>query len=397
VKEEFLSARRNTLQQLLELGQSPWIDDISRGMLTSGGLAALIEQGITGLTSNPAIFRKAMAGSPAYDADLYRLSREGRDVDEIHDALVREDIGAAADLLLPVYERTNGRDGLVSVEVPPQVAHDVDGTMDQSRRLWTALSRPNIMIKIPATPAGMTAIQQATAEGINVTVTLVFSHDTYRAAAHAYLAGLEERVRAGLEVERIASVSAMYISRVDVTVDEKIDELMAVSGESRAAHLRVLKGKAAIANAKMAYASYQEIFSGPRWEALARLGARTQRCLWASTQTKNPAYRDVRYVEELIGPETANTMPPATIAAFLDHGRAERTLGAHLEQARQVLEDLDAVEISLSEIGQDLQRETLQRFCDAYDELIESLDARRAEMPAQVRSDMANRPGPGAV
>jgi transaldolase / glucose-6-phosphate isomerase len=261
----------------------------------------------------------------------------------------------------------------------------VDGTMCESRRLWTELSRPNILIKIPATPEGLTAVQRATAEGMNVTVTLIFSNDVYRTAARAYIAGLEERVKAGLRIDRIASVAAMYISRVDVVVDEKLDELIAGSGERQGVQLRSLKGQAAIANARVAYTSYQEIFSGPRWEALAGLGARTQRCLWASTQTKSPAYRDVRYVEELIGPETANTMPPATIAAFLDHGRAERTLDVHLEQARRPLEQLEAAGISLPETGRVLQLETLQRFCDAYDELIDTLSARCAEVTAHLQ------------
>lgn len=375
----------NTLKQLLELGQSPWIDYVSRKLITSGRLVALMEQGITGLTSNPAIFQKAMAGSPTYDADLYRLSGEGRTLDEIYDVLVLDDIRAAADLLLPVYERTGGRDGLVSIEVSPRLAHDADATIRESRRIWMELSRPNIMIKIPATAAGIAALQQAIADGINVTVTLIFSNDVYRSAACAYIAGLEERLKAGLPLDRIASVAAMYISRIDAVVDERLDELIAVSADGQAAYLRSLQGRAAVANAKVAYASYQEIFSGRRWQALANRGARTQRCLWASTQTKNPAYRDVRYVEELIGPETANTMPPATIAAFLDHGRVEQTLDAHLEQARRVLEDLQAAGISLPETGQTLLRETLQRFCDAYDEAIDTLSARRAEIMAHLQ------------
>lgn len=376
---------RNTLQQLLALGQSPWIDYISRKLMASGRLAALIEQGITGLTSNPAIFQKAMAGSPSYDADLFRLSRVGKTVDEIHDALVLDDIRRAADLFLPVYERTDGRDGLVSIEVSPHLAHDTAGTMRESRRIWAELNRPNVMIKIPATREGVAAVHQATKEGISVTVTLVFSNDTYRAAAHAYVAGLEERARAGLQLDCIASVSAMYISRVDVTIDAKLDALIAVSDEKQAAHLRALKGKSAIANAKLAYAANREIFSGPRWDALAARGARIQRCLWASTQTKNPAERDVRYVEELIGPDTVNTMPPATIASFLDHGRAERTLDVHLEEACQVVEELEVAGIRLPEAGQELQRDTLQRFCAAYDELIDTLSARRAEMTAHLQ------------
>ena len=377
---------RNVLQRLHELGQSPWIDHISRRFLTSGRLEALIEQGITGLTSNPAILQKAMASSPSYDEDLYRLAREGKSVAEIYDALVLDDIRRAATILLPVYERTNGCDGLVSVEVPPSMAEDVEATLDEARRMVAALAVPNVMIKIPATPEGIAALRQATAEGINVTITVLFSLGQYRQAAHAYLDGLEERVDAGRRVDRIASTAALYISRVDAAVDSEIDRHVASThDEAEKDALQALYSKAAVANARLVYAACCEIFSGPRWEALAQRGARTQRCLWASTGTKNPSERDVRYVEELIGPDTADTIPPATLAAFLDHGNVERTLDRDIEGARDVVARLEAAGISLEKIGQRLQDETLVRFCAAFDELIDTLSARREEMLSYVR------------
>lgn len=350
-------------------------------------MAAFVEHGITGLTSNPAIFQDAIAGSSAYDPDLYRLAREARTVPETYDALVLDDIRRAAAILRPIYDETEGRDGLVSIEVPPSMAHDTEQTLLETRRLVAALDLPNVMIKIPGTPEGIVAVQQATAEGINVTVTLLFSLEDYRDAAHAYIAGLEQHVWSpiaegcGLPADRIASVAAFYISRMDAAVDVKLDQLLgAIDDEERKAELRALRGKAAIANARLVYAAYQEMVSGPRWEALARKGARTQRCLWASTGSKNPAYRDVRYVEELIGPDTVNTMPPALIAAFLDHGRVERTLDADVDQARQVITALARFGVDLHEIGRQLQRDTLTRFCKSYDELIDTIGVRREEM-----------------
>jgi transaldolase len=381
-----MAGDRNALQRLQEQGQSPWLDYVSRRLITSGRLADLIEQGITGLTSNPVIFQKAIAGSPSYDADLYRLTREGRSVAEIYDALVLDDIRAAATTLLPIYQRTNGRDGLVSVEVPPAMAADLEDTLQETRRLVTALALPNVMIKIPATPEGMAALRHATAEGINVTITLLFSLDHYRRAARAYIAGLEQRVSAGLPVDRIASVAALYISRVDTAVDRALDELLAATGDrNRKAELRALQGKAAVANAKLVYAAYREIFTGPPWDALTKQGASPQRCLWASTGTKNPVERDVRYVEELIGPDTVNTMPPATLAAFLDHGRVERTLDRDIDQAQDVAMRLEHAGISWEEIGQRLQQETLARFCASFDGLIDTLSARREETMAHAR------------
>src|ERR687884_885000 len=301
---------KNTLQQLHDHGQSPWLDYITRDILTNGRLQELIALGILGLTSNPTIFQKAISGSDLYDDELRRLVREGKSVEEIYDALVLNDIRAAAALLRPIYDRTNGRDGLVSIEEPPSLAYDTQKSIAEARRLFHYLNLPNVMIKIPGTPAGISAFQQVISEGINVNVTLVFSLENYRQVAQAYIAGLEERAAAGRSIDRIASVGSFFVSRVTTAVDNKLEQLIAATDdEARKNELRALLGTGAIANAKLAYAAYKEIFSGPPWEALAQKGARTQRCLWASTSTKNPKYRDILYAEQLIGLDTVDTMP----------------------------------------------------------------------------------------
>ena len=377
------AGERNVLRQLYDQGQSPWVDDISRKLLASGKLAVLVEQGILGLTSNPAIFRRAIGGSSTYNDEIRRLAREGKSGADIYDTVVLDDIRSAATILRPVYDAHNGHDGLVSIEVPPSMAYDAEQTLREARRILASLDLPNVMIKIPGTAEGIAAIQQATAGGINVTVTVLFSRQSYRQAAQAYVAGLEQRVSRGLPVDRIASVAAFYISRVDAAVDSRLGRLLAATDdEKQKTELRALQGKAAIANAKLAYAAFQEIFSGPRWEALSQVGARAQRCLWASTGSKNPAYSDVRYVEELIGPDTVNTMPPTTITAFLDHGRVERTLDRDIDQACEVVAALDRVGISLDEIAEQLQRDTLRRFSEDHDELINTISARRDETMA---------------
>ena len=381
-----MATAKNTLQQLHDHGQSPWLDYITRDILKNGKLQELIDQGIVGLTSNPTIFQKAISGSQLYDDELRRLVREGKSVDEIYDALVLDDIRAAAAILRPVYDRTNGRDGLVSIEEPPRLAYDTQKSIEEARRLFHYLNLPNVMIKIPGTPEGIRAFQQAISEGINVNVTLVFSLENYRQVAQAYIAGLEERAAAGRSIDRIASVASFFVSRVTTAVDHKLEQLIAATDdEARKHELRALQGTGAIANAKLAYDAYKEIFAGPRWDALAQKGARTQRCLWASTSTKNPKYRDILYAEQLIGPDTVDTMTPATIEAFLDHGVVERTVDKDVDQARAELAAIEKAGISMDEVTLQLQKDGVKQFADSYDELIDAISARRQEMMAHAR------------
>jgi len=381
-----MATTKNTLQQLRDHGQSPWLDYITRDILKNGRLQELIALGIVGLTSNPTIFQKAISGSELYDDELRRLVREGKSVDEIYDALVLDDIRAASSILRPVYDRTNGRDGLVSIEEPPRLAYDTPQSIEEARRLFHYLNLPNVMIKIPGTPAGIPAFQQAISEGINVNVTLVFSLENYRKVAQAYIAGLEERAAAGQPIDRIASVASFFVSRVDTAVDHKLDQLIeATYDEARTNELRALQGKAAIANAKLAYDAYKEIFAGARWDALAHKGARTQRCLWASTSTKNPKYRDILYAEQLIGPDTVDTMPPQTIKAFLDHAVVERTVDKDVDQARAALAAIEKAGISMDAVTLQLQQDGVKLFADSFDELIDAISARRQEMMAHAR------------
>ena len=302
------------LNQLTELGQAVWLDYIRRSFTQAGDLQALINQGVRGVTSNPAIFEQAIAGSDDYDEDIQRLAGENRTVNDIYEALAIEDIRQAADLLRPLYDRTAGRDGYVSLEVSPALAHDTAGTVADAKRLFAATDRANLMIKIPATPAGIPAIESVIAAGINVNVTLIFSLAQYEAAAWAYINGLEKLQKTGRSLGQTASVASFFISRVDTAVDAALEKI----GRSD------LQGTTAIDNARLAYARFREIFAGEHWDRLAGAGARVQRPLWASTGTKNPAYADTLYVDSLIGPDTVNTLPPATLKAFIDHGRASR-------------------------------------------------------------------------
>ena len=376
-----MAAEKNTLHQLLAQGQSPWIDNITRAMLTGGTLQELIDKGIVGLTSNPTIFQKAIGGSGAYDDELRRLVRAGKDAAAIYDDLVLDDIRAAAALLRPTYERTDGRDGYVSIEVAPALADDTEKTLREARRLFSYLNLPNVMIKIPGTPAGIPAIRQAIADGINVNVTLLFGVAGYRDVAEAYLAGLEERAAAGWSLGHVASVASFFVSRVDAAVDARLDALggrEADDGTRR--EFTALKGTAAIANATLAYAAFREIFSGSRWEALAALDARPQRPLWASTSMKDSGRRDVLYVEELIGPDTVDTMPDATIAAFLDHGVVRRTLDADGAGARVTFDRLARAGVDLGEVTDALQRDGVAQFAAAFDDLNKTIAAKRAGM-----------------
>ncbi len=364
----------NPLRALHEQGQSPWLDYIRRSLFTSGELQRLIaEDGLMGITSNPAIFEKAITGSQDYTAALAALETEHLDAMALYERLAIEDIQQAADLLKPVYEQTQGRDGYVSLEVSPYLAKDTDGTVAEARRLWQAVQRPNLMIKVPATPEGIPAIQTLIGEGINVNVTLLFAQEAYRQVAEAYLAGLEALAAAGGDLQRVASVASFFVSRIDSLVDAKLEAKLK-AGEGDRALLESLRGKVAIANAKLAYQAYKKIFAGERWERLAAAGARTQRLLWASTGTKNPQYSDVLYVEELIGPDTVNTIPPATWEAFRDHGRVRPTLESDLDAAHDTLETLARVGISLTEVTDTLLVEAVRLFAEPFDKLLNSLD-----------------------
>ena len=360
------------LNELNQAGQSVWLDYIRRAYIASGELQAIIEAGVTGITSNPSIFEKAIAGSSDYDADIQRLVMTGRGTTGIYEALALDDIGRAADLLRPVYERTAGRDGYVSLEVSPELAHDTAGTIADARRLFAALGRPNVMIKVPATPAGIPAFQTLISEGINVNVTLMFSLAHYEAVAEAYLRGLEARAAAGGNLSRVASVASFFVSRVDSAVDKAL----AAAGNQQ------LPGKIAVANAKITYQRFQAIFTGPRWQKLAQAGAQPQRVLWASTSTKNPAYSDTLYVDELIGPHTVNTMPLNTVDAFLDHGTVAETLTAGLDEAQAQLAQLAELGIDLAAITEQLQVAGVDAFATAFRGMLDSVARKRAQIAA---------------
>ncbi len=368
------------LHELSDLGQAIWLDYIRRSFITSGDLQALIDEGLRGVTSNPTIFEKAIAGSTDYDEDLHRLVEEGKTVEEIYEALVLDDIRRAADLLRPVYNQTGGADGYVSLEVSPALAYDTEGTIGEARRLFAALDRPNVMIKVPATPAGIPAIETLIGEGINVNVTLMFSLAHYEAVAKAYIAGLEKLAEAGGDpstgsgrsVTQVASVASFFVSRVDTAVDRALEEI----GETE------LQGKIAVANAKAAYAHFREIFSGERWERLAAQGVRVQRPLWASTSTKNPLYPDTLYVDGLIGPDTVNTVPPATLNAFRDHGTVAATLGAGLEEAHAHLARLADWGVDLDAIAQKLQDDGVAAFAKSFEALMAAIAEKREQLLA---------------
>ncbi|MCA1587409.1 MAG: transaldolase [Chloroflexi bacterium] len=363
---------RNALQRLWELGQSPWIDFIDRDLIASGKLSDLVDEGIRGLTSNPTIFAKAVA-SGQYDDLIRREIEAGDDTRTIYEEIALADVGDAADVLRRVYDEADGADGFASIEVEPDLAADTDGTVERARYLWARLQRPNVFIKIPATEAGIPAIEAAIGAGINVNVTLMFSVDVYRRVARAYIAGLRARHRRGEDISRVASVASFFVSRVDTKVDKMLDEL----GTRAALEAR---GRAAIANAKLAYEAFTEIFGGDEFAELGAAGARVQRCLWASTSTKNPDYRDVLYVEELIGSDTVDTMPIETIEAFLDHGRVARTLDQGLDDARDALRRVEAVGISMEQVTDELIEEGVASFAKSFDELVESIESKRKEL-----------------
>lgn len=366
----------NALQALQGCGQSVWLDYIRRNLLTSGELARLIEEdGLRGVTSNPAIFEKAIVGSTDYVDVLPALSSRYPQANALYEQVAIRDIQDAADVLRGVYDQTQARDGYVSLEVSPELAHETAGTLSEARRLWGEVGRPNVMIKVPATPEGIPAVEQLIGEGINVNVTLLFAQEFYERVARAYIAGLEKRAATGGKLSHVASVASFFISRIDTAVDAILNEKLGESASaSEQALLRSLQGKAAIANAKQAYQRYLEIFSGPRWQALAQQGAQSQRLLWASTSAKNPTYRDVIYVEELIGPGTVNTMPPATFDAFRDHGRLRSRLTEDVEEAYNTMETLAEIGISMKKVGGELLVDGVKLFKESFEKLISAME-----------------------
>ena len=370
---ESSKATKNPLRELLSYGQSMWLDYIRRDLFTSGKLKQLItEDGLRGMTSNPAIFEKAIGDSALYDDFLKSLaSRSDLDTTARYEQIAIRDIQDAADALRPVYEESKFRDGYVSLEVSPYLARKTQETIDEARRLWKAVKRENVMIKVPGTPEGLPAIRQLIGEGININVTLLFAQEVYEKVAEAYVAGLEDLAARGGNLKKMASVASFFISRIDTLIDSLLnDKLKGTADANQQALFKSVLGKVAIANGKLTYKSYQHIFSGPRWQALATKGAQTQRVLWASTSTKNPNYRDVIYVEELIGPDTVNTMPPATVDAFRDHGKLRNSLTEDVAGAAKTMDDLTLSGISMKEVTDKLTDDGVKLFADAFDKLL---------------------------
>lgn len=376
----------NRIQELYALGQSVWLDFIERGMVHSGALQALVEEGVAGVTSNPTIFQQAIAKSDAYSADVRRLAADRPAPLALFEALAVADIQSATTVLLPVFERAGGHDGFVSLEVAPTLANDTEGTVAEARRLHAAVDRPNLLVKVPATVEGIAAIRRLTAEGININVTLIFALDRYADVMEAYIGGLEERLAAGLPVDRAASVASFFVSRVDAAIDPRLEKLAAdadAAGKPElAAHVRTLQGKAALANAKLAYRLFEETFAGPRWEALAAAGARPQRPLWASTSTKNPAYPDLIYVEPLMGPHTVNTMPPQTLDALRDHGVVANRVREGVDAAAADIEALAALGIHMDEVTAALEADGVKKFIDSFSDLLATLESRARDLVA---------------
>lgn len=370
-------ATKNPLKELLNYGQSMWLDYIRRDLFTTGKLKQMIaDDGLRGMTSNPAIFEKAIGDSSLYDDVLKALaSRSDLNTVGKYEQIAIRDIQDAADSLRGVYEESHYRDGYVSLEVSPYLARKTQETLDEARRLWKTVNRPNVMIKVPGTAEGLPAIRQLIGEGLNINITLLFAQEVYEQVAEAYLAGLEEVAARGGNLKSIASVASFFISRIDTLVDSKLeDKLKSTSNASEEAFLKSLLGKVAIANGKLTYQRYQRIFSGPRWQALAAKGAQTQRVLWASTSTKNPNYRDVIYVEELIGPDTVNTIPPATVDAFRDHGRLRNSLTEDVPGAQKTMNDLARAGISIKEVTDKLTEDGVKLFADAFDKLLATVE-----------------------
>lgn len=365
----------NPLLALQDYGQSVWLDDIGRHLLVSGELQRLVGQdGLRGVTSNPAIFEKAITGSTDYRNALNALAGQPLDASSLYERLAIQDIQTAADILRPVYERTNCGDGYVSLEVSPHLAFNTQGTIAEAKRLWKAVGRDNLMIKVPATPEGIPTIEQLIGEGINVNVTLLFAQAVYERVTQAYMAGLERRAAQGGDLSRVASVASFFVSRIDTAIDAiAAARLKSAQGGREPGLLRSIMGQVAIANAKLTYQRSKEIFRSARWNALADKGARRQRLLWGSTSTKNPQYRDVLYVEELIGPDTVNTMPPATLEAFRDHGQVRASLEDDIKGAHATMATLEQIGISLREVTDQLLSEGVRLFAEPFDKLLDAL------------------------
>ncbi len=362
------------LHRLADHGQSVWIDFLSRDMIRGGELERRMrDDAVVGVTSNPTIFQKAISAGDAYDEQLREVLQDARDPKEVFLQLATKDVSAALDLLLPIWDEGGGRDGYVSLEVDPNFAYETSATIEEAQRLHDWIARPNLFVKIPATEPGLPAIEEMIARGRSINVTLIFSLDRYAEVAEAYIRGLERFVEGGGDPIRVASVASFFVSRVDTETDRRLDE---IGGHDE------LKGKLAIANAKLAYQRYKAIFTGARWEALASQGASPQRCLWASTSTKNPAYRDVMYVEELIGPMTVNTMPEETIEDFQDHGKVAATLEQGIDEAERVFEQIREVGIDYADVTETLEREGVQKFADSFAELLEGIRAKSGELAA---------------
>lgn len=373
--------KKNPIKELQKQGQSLWLDNLNRPLITSGALQRLIDEGLTGLTSNPTIFEKAIGESVDYEEEIRRLVSERKEVSEIIDTLTIKDIQMAADLFRPIYERTNGADGFVSIELNPALAHQTEATIAAAKALHPRLDRPNVMIKVPATEEGIPAIEALTAEGISINITLLFSLERYVQVASAYIAGIKSRLQQGRPVASIRSVASVFVSRIDTAVDRLLEARILEAGiEAERAAFRALLGKTGIANAKMIYQKFKEIFQGPDFLELQNQGVSLQRVLWGSTGTKNPNYSDLLYVEELIGPETINTVPPATLAAFKDHGKVRPSLEENLGEARETLRKLSAIGIHLRRVTHDIQEEGVKSFSESFEKLFARLAEKRRNL-----------------
>jgi len=367
------TAGTNPLKGLLEYGQSPWMDYIRRDLLTGGGLKKMIDaDGLRGMTSNPAIFEKSITGSTLYNDILQSPEAKSLDAKRLYERIAIRDVQDACDIFKPVYQSTRRRDGYVSLEVSPYLANDTKGTLEEAKRLWKEVGRENLMVKVPGTPEGIPAIRQLLEAGLNINITLLFAQSAYEQVAEAFLAALEARALKGLDVSHCASVASFFVSRIDTLVDSKVEEkLKTASGDAKGL-LQSIEGKIAIANAKLTYQKYEELFGGPRWKALASKGAQTQRLLWASTSTKNPKYRDVLYVEELIGADTVDTIPPATFDAFRDHGKLRKSLTEDVPGAAKIMHNLEKAGISMADVTHKLLVDGVKLFADAFKTLLDA-------------------------
>ncbi len=361
------------LQKMQEIGQSVWVDALSRDSIKSGELERMMDDGVLGVTSNPTIFQQAIAQSELYDEELQELAEETDDPKEMFRRIAVRDIRDACDIFMPVYERTERKDGYVSLEVAPELAHDTEGTITRAKLLWEMVDRPNLLVKIPATKEGLPAIEETIAAGISVNVTLIFSLERYRDVARAYIRGLQRLVESGRDPSPVASVASFFVSRVDTQTDKRLEM---VGRED-------LKGRLAIANAKLAYAEFKEIFSGPDWESLESRGAQKQRPLWASTSTKNPEFKDTIYVDNLIGPDTVNTMPLSTLEATMDHAEVRPTLEEGIDEARRLFEQLKEAGVDYDDVTWVLEREAVQKFVVSYNELIEEIEQKSSRLARQ--------------